>query len=247
MTICPKNDENIRDDFKIIGTNIKGPNLVTQVIELARKTYGELLPLSVELDKKFPTGSGIGAGSGNAAGMISWLRKYYGLTGERAVFSKLGADITFLSGLNDLAFVSGVGEKAEPISGDLPFCWVLVFPKWRSDTAEAYSKLDEYRKSKGLALLSAGEAHDEALSVFERLKDKKRAGLLPNDFLLPLTAEHGEYITAGRIASDFGAFGWGLCGSGSAFFALCDSMRAAERLALEYRQQDWVIQTNIVE
>lgn len=246
LTISTKSDENTCDDLNVCGADIKGPNLVMQVIEAARMLYGSLPPLSVELVKRFPTGSGVGAGSGNAAGMIAWLREYLALSDERSVFAKLGADIAFLSGRNDMALVSGIGEKIEPLNRKLDLIWVLVFPAWRSGTAEAYAKLDRYRALNEMAL-PASDFRGEAFEILGKLLRKERVGLLPNDFLQPLAEEHEEYAAAGHIAADSGALGWGLCGSGSAYFALCRDISEAERLSSKFKRQNWVTQTNIVE
>ena len=65
LTIRPKYDEIIGDSLNIEGMKIEGENLVTKALAAARKR-AEIPPLDVELEKFFPAGSGIGAGSGNA-------------------------------------------------------------------------------------------------------------------------------------------------------------------------------------
>ena len=111
LTIVPSNDENIGDFLKVKGLDLRGPNIVTKTAEWARKNGCELPFLSMELEKKYPDGSGIGAGSGNAAALIEWLRQECGFVPPREAIAKLGADVAFLAGSSDVALAEGIGER----------------------------------------------------------------------------------------------------------------------------------------
>ena len=66
---------------------------------------------------------------------------------------------------------------------------------------------------------------------------------MPNDFYRILAEEHREYRGAEEAAGDSSALAWGLCGSGSAFFALyADSKKAAAASEI-FKGKNWVLKT----
>ncbi|MDR1509192.1 MAG: 4-diphosphocytidyl-2C-methyl-D-erythritol kinase [Synergistaceae bacterium] len=222
-----RSPETIEADFdsgheglEVTGVDIQGENILTRVFRHIRGVYGEdaLPPARVRLHKHIPTGSGVGAGSGNAA---AFLRVFRALRGGGPIpgISSLGADVVFLASGHSLALASGIGDLLESVSGDLRLVPVIFFPGWSVGTFYAYRALDEIRASGGADALSADEARDEALSVLSLLRRGERVGMLPNDFVL--CAGHDDEYTALRGAAySAGALAWGLCGSGGAFFAL---------------------------
>lgn len=243
LTIRHKYDEIIGDSLNIKGMKIEGENLVTKALAAARK-YKSIPPLELTLDKFFPAGSGIGAGSGNAGALLRLLAADYGARPCGEEIARLGADVAFLASENVMAEARGVGEKMTPFAPPFDFRWLLVFPKWSSATKEAYAKLDAMREARG-----ARHGTDEAADMrkIEALARGERAGLLPNDFYEVSAAEHAEYAEAEKTAEASGARGWGLCGSGSAFFALYADAADAAQAARTFEDMDWVLKTYIVE
>ncbi|MDR1138209.1 MAG: 4-diphosphocytidyl-2C-methyl-D-erythritol kinase [Synergistaceae bacterium] len=223
-----------RENMAVFGADITGENILTRVCRHIRNLYGEdsLPPVDIRLYKHIPTGSGIGAGSGNAAALLGIFRALRG--GETIPgVSSMGADVAFLSGGYPLAFASGIGDALEGMDGNLRLAAVIFFPAWDSDTGRAYGTLDETRALNGAGVLGIEEARDEALSVLNLLKRGERAGRLPNDF--ELSAGHGdEYAALRKIADDAGALAWGLCGSGSAFFALFKPEDGSARMSVMF-------------
>lgn len=246
LTICPHNDENIGDILDVDGFNIRGINLVTKAVDLMRSLGCAVPPLRMRLEKHYPAGSGIGAGSGNAAAAIRWISGKYTFALSAEAFAQLGADVAFLASPYDTAIASGVGEKLTEMPPIPDLIWVLAFPKWSSQTAEAYKKLDIYRSENNIAATS-GDFEREACEVHELLSKKSFIGLLPNDFLAPLTNEHPEYGCAGKIAKESGALAWGLCGSGSAYFAVCGDNESADRAVEMYQNKNWILKTSKLE
>ena len=246
LTICSSDDENIGDVLDVDGFNLMGINLVTKAVALMRSLGCAVPPLRMRLEKHYPAGSGIGAGSGNAAAAIRWISEKYAFPLSAAVIAQLGADVAFLASSYDTAIASGVGENLREMPSIPGLIWVLVFPKWSSQTAEAYKKLDIYRLENNITV-SAGDFEAEAREVHELLTRKNYIGLLPNDFLAPLTKEHSEYSCAGKIAKDSGALAWGLCGSGSAYFAVCGDNDSADRAVEMYQNENWILKTSKLE
>ncbi len=246
LTIYPNNDENIGDILEVTGIRIKGPNIVTKTLEWARANGAHVPHLHIKLDKEFPMGSGIGAGSGNAATLITWLNKNYNFSPDCSLISQLGADVSFLALGSDVAIAEGIGEKLTPLKNIDGLIWVLAFPRWISGTALAYYKLDKYREKHVIHTPDKGFA-EETANILHRLRNKEYSGLLPNDFLDPLSDEHPEYEEAFKDAEDAGAIAWGLCGSGSALFAICKDLQTSDNLKSLYEQKDWIIKITKLE
>ena len=209
LTIRPKYDEIIGDSLNIEGMKIEGENLVTKALAAARKR-AEIPPLDVELEKFFPAGSGIGAGSGNAGAMLKLLAAKYGARLSAEETARLGADVAFLASDHVMAEARDVGEKMTPFAPPFDLRWLLVFPEWSSGTKEAYAKLDALREARGERREAATAAD---MRLVEALARGERAGLMPNDFYEVSAAEHAEYAAAERTAETTGSRGWGLCGS----------------------------------
>ena len=247
LTISPKYAEIIGDSLEVRGLEIKGENLVTKALAAARRSGADIPALAMELDKKYPAGSGIGAGSGNAAALLSWLADTFSVSLSPQETGRLGADVVFLAQKYEMAEASGIGERLSPFLQIPRMSWLLVFPSWASDTKEAYAALDEMRQN-GYTPLTRAQAANEAGNCAALLCKGERTGLLPNDFYPLLAEKHHEYGTAEEIAEESGALGWGLCGSGSAFFVLCSAHGVALRAAAErFTRENWVIKTDSLE
>ena len=246
LTISRNKEDNVRDILNAKGYTINGQNIIMKTVTWARRLGYKIPPLHIELNKKLPIGSGIGAGSGNAATLILWLVKEYGLKADAKSVSKLGADVPFMSGDADMAIVSGIGEKILPVNDVPSLKWILVFPKWTTSTVKAYSKLDQYRKNNSL-IINKSQLDNEIDTILYNLNKGNKIGLLPNDFFAPLLEEHPEYNIAQNIAEDSGALAWGISGSGSTFFALCKSSHSAAKAMSAFENQYWINQINKLE
>ena len=244
LTIQANCDEIMGDSLEVEGMPIIGENLVTKALTAARKCNAGIPPLKIRLEKSFPAGSGIGAGSGNAAALLKWLREKFALEMKEVEIARLGADIAFLASDDETAEARGVGEILTPAGKAPELVWLLAFPKWSSNTKEAYAKLDAARNiDKGYKAPTAEEVRRESQKYLKTLADKKDAGRLPNDFFSVLADEHREYLLAEEIAAETGASGWGLCGSGSAFFGLYKNLADARRAQRIYGNEDWILKT----
>ena len=248
LTICPQIKENMEDIIDTRGARIYGVNLVTKVLMLARKEHGCFPPLHVIIDKVYPSGSGIGAGSGNAAAMIRWLGEQYGVVIQGDEIATLGADVAFLASSHGLALASGVGDILSPLEDISNFTAVLAFPKWRSGTKLAYKKLDRLREEKKIKAAEEWECKAEAQKILAALASKDKIGLLPNDFLAIFAGERlVNYIEAFDIWDSEGALAWGLSGSGSAVFALFPDDSASVCAKEKIERLGWIQKAAILE
>lgn len=246
LTIQPNGNENIGDILETEGIKIDGENILTKALIWARSKCQEIPSLHIRLKKEFPTGSGIGAGSGNSAALLQWLSARYGLDIVNDSISMIGADVPFLAGYTDVALISGIGEKVYPLGRLADLKLFLVFPRWKTDTAAAYMELDNLRRHKKNKYCHE-EYEREALSIFNKLKSKEKIGLLPNDFLEVISNEHPEYFTAFDIAEKSGSLAWGLSGSGSALFMIFKDGIALKTAKHFLEREEWVTKTTELE
>ncbi len=192
----------------IVNANIplQGENIVAKALRVAREDGFKIPPLNVMIHKSIPPGSGLGAGSGNAAAVLEFF-------GAERVAAKVGADVPFLcSGIN-LAIVSGIGEHVEKIDERLVH-GVIAIPEWQTETKTAYSELDAMGYEVDTML-----ARTESRDIYHA-NAGRRVGLLPNDFLKVLLKKHTKYNELFRMFDKAGADAWGVSGSGSAAFAV---------------------------
>ena len=108
-----------------------GPdNLVSQAMELiGEKAF-------IRIDKKIPSGAGLGGGSTNAAAVLRQFGFY-----DPVQASSIGADVAYCL-IGGRARVSGIGEVIEP----LPFLektYTLLIPPIGVSTPEVYKHWDE--------------------------------------------------------------------------------------------------------
>ena len=123
------------------GLTIEGPeigfsvepdrnNLVAQALELLNRKA------LIRLEKKIPSGAGLGGGSTNAAAILRWA----GFT-DLVKAASLGADVSYCI-VGGRAKVSGIGEVVEP----LPFVektFTLLTPPFGVSTPAVYKHWDE--------------------------------------------------------------------------------------------------------
>ena len=193
----------------IVNANIplKGENIVAKALRLAREDGFKIPYLNVKIHKSIPPGSGLGAGSGNAAAVLT-------LFGAERVAPKVGADVPFLCSGHDCALVSGIGDHIEPVKTYYEVHGVIAIPNWETETKAAYQELDAQGYEVGIML-----ARTEAKDIYHANAGRK-VGLLPNDFLKVLLKDHPKYNELFRIFQRADAYCWGITGSGSAAFAV---------------------------
>jgi len=128
------------------GVPVDGRNLIIKALNLYRKKTGSNRFFWIHLDKKVPTGAGLGGGSSNAATAL-WAANELngGLVTENELqdwSSEIGSDIPFFFS-HGAAYCTGRGEIVQdlppPFPLDLPM--VLIKPREACSTAEVYKRL----------------------------------------------------------------------------------------------------------
>ena len=186
-------------------------NLVMRVLRLLRDEGCPIPPLRVTLEKRIPSGAGLGGGSSDAAAMMQLLNEQFrlGLSIDKMsrLVSRLGADCAFFI-LNRPVFAQGIGDRMEPIDISLKGWWLtLVKPDIFVSTREAYSSVTPQRPD-----VSVRHIVSEPVETWRHH--------LTNDFEGPVFSIHPEI---GRIKDELyrlGATYASMSGSGSSVFAL---------------------------
>ncbi|XP_071706925.1 4-diphosphocytidyl-2-C-methyl-D-erythritol kinase, chloroplastic/chromoplastic-like [Rutidosis leptorrhynchoides] len=133
-----------------LSTNVPGiplddRNLIIKALNLYRKKTGSDKFFWVHVDKRVPTGAGLGGGSSNAATAL-WAANQFsgGLATEQELqewSGEIGSDVPFFFS-NGAAYCTGRGEIVQDIPSPAPFDlpMVLIKPPEACSTAEVYKR-----------------------------------------------------------------------------------------------------------
>jgi 4-diphosphocytidyl-2-C-methyl-D-erythritol kinase len=189
--------------------------------------------VSIRLLKRIPAAAGLGGGSSDAAAVLRALAELHPGAVEPAALSRLaldlGADVPFFLDPRP-AWVSGIGERIEPLPALPSLALLVANPGVRLSTAAVYRGWDESEAS-----LTPGGAAPSLPRLFAILGEDGRlaadalARLLVNDLepaatrLCPAIARLRE-----RLAGT-GARAVGMSGSGPTLYAVFDGEAEARQ------------------
>ncbi|KAI4304771.1 hypothetical protein MLD38_040242 [Melastoma candidum] len=141
----------------VLGVPLDGRNLIIKALNLSRRKTGTEKFFWIHLDKKVPTGAGLGGGSSNAATALWAANQFNGsLATEKELqewSADIGSDIPFFFS-NGAAYCTGRGEVVKDIRSPIPSntSMVLFKPPRACSTAEQL-KLDSTSQVDPLELL----------------------------------------------------------------------------------------------
>nr|AMJ39465.1 4-diphosphocytidyl-2-C-methyl-D-erythritol kinase [Bixa orellana] len=158
FSLSPSNKDRLSTN--VPGVPLDERNLIIKALNLYRKKTGSKSYFWIHLDKKVPTGAGLGGGSSNAATALWAANQFNGCSATEKELqewsSEIGSDIPFFFS-HGAAYCTGRGEVVEdlspPVSLDIPM--VLIKPQEACSTAEVYKRfrLDQTSKVDPLTLL----------------------------------------------------------------------------------------------
>ncbi|CAL9059685.1 4-diphosphocytidyl-2-C-methyl-D-erythritol kinase, chloroplastic-like [Musa acuminata AAA Group] len=130
----------------VSGVPLDERNLIIKALNLYRKKTGTDNFFWIHLDKKVPTGAGLGGGSSNAATALWAANQFSGCPATEKELQEwsgeIGSDVPFFFS-HGAAYCTGRGEVVEdiprPLPLDLPM--VLIKPQEACSTAEVYKRL----------------------------------------------------------------------------------------------------------
>ena len=196
-------------------------NLVVKTVELLRAETGCQKPIEINLTKRIPVQAGLGGGSSDAAATLVTLNRAWGLgltSNElHELAARLGSDLNFFIERAPNAVCRGRGEIVEQLPGCKRFHFTVIHPGWGLSTADVFQTgvvpaeprtIDEF-----LGGLKAGRP-----SFHNRLAE-------------PATQIRRELAEFSRLFRGPNC----MSGSGSAWFGLMPTRRAAVQLANRLR------------
>jgi 4-diphosphocytidyl-2-C-methyl-D-erythritol kinase len=198
---------------------------IYKAAEAYRDATGIKTGLSISVDKRIPTGAGLGGGSSDAASVLTGLEALLcgGLgTAEIAgLGASIGSDVPFfLSG--SAAIVSGRGEIVCPIEARNDFSIVIVFPGFPVFSATAYAALDRERPD------DSAESDPSSEELLAAYQNDIRAWPFVNSFEAVIGRTRPEIPAAKGIIRGAGASFSAMSGSGSSVFGVFEGGAEAE-------------------
>ncbi len=131
------------------------------IFRAARLLQQGSLGVDITVDKRIPTGGGLGGGSSNAATTLLALDKLWGLalgtSRLQTLGANLGADVpVFVAG--HTAWAEGIGEILTPV--DLPPRWyVIITPSCHVSTGQIFSHLQLTRNTSPIKMAAFFEGY----------------------------------------------------------------------------------------
>ncbi len=209
-------------------------NIVFKAVDALARELGRDAEDAVEirLEKHIPHQAGLGGGSSDAAAALLGMARLWGVSADdpalERVAHRLGSDVAvFLHG--ECACFGGTGERFDrelaPTKGSL----VLIKPAKGVSTAAAYGAFDEDPQAIDQNMLAA--VRGAACAAEVPLCNNLAAA---SGRLMPELEDVRAWAFARPETRDVL-----LCGSGSATFALVDSLSDACRLAAAAQAKGW--------
>ena len=198
-------------------------NTLTKAWEVFKGATDINTGVKVRLIKSLPAGSGLGAGSSDAAALLIAVNELFATSLSRSelidLALKVGSDVPFFLS-TPAGIVTGRGEMFEPLQARTDCFGILIWPDVQSSTKEAYSLLDKQKKRS--ADQCAAWGYEKLIRLYHAPFGTWR---FVNDFQPVL--EH-QYPIIGQAHADLydqGAAFAQMSGSGSAVFGLFESER----------------------
>ncbi|WP_279089721.1 4-(cytidine 5'-diphospho)-2-C-methyl-D-erythritol kinase [Bartonella apis] len=234
------------NSFSIVGSqSVALPADANNLVSRARDVFVKKFPLKAEpcqliLEKNLPVASGIGGGSGDAAGVFALLKQQWQIeASDQELFElglTLGADVPMcLSAfLNRQSIrVSGIGEKLQPVDCcRIPM--VLVNHGQAISTPEIFKLLGN-KKSLPLDINFAKLANLHSL-----VNELKKTHNDLYECARSLTPELDDVL---EIFDENGALLSRMSGSGATCFGIYENIKRAEEVARKIKSQkpDWFV------
>ncbi len=169
------------DELALRGLPIDGDprqNLVLRAAGAFREHVAPAPRLRIQLDKRVPPGTGMGAGSADAAFVLSALQRLCApaapLTAMAAAARQVGADVGFF--LNGgTAIGRGRGDELEPLAPPArPLVFLVALPPLAIATAAAYAHVDLIAPRRAVSSfvegMRTGAGRDALRGSFNRLE-----------------------------------------------------------------------------
>jgi 4-diphosphocytidyl-2-C-methyl-D-erythritol kinase len=213
LTFAPRNDDEINiwvvPDLNIV----ESENLVYKAAKLLQEQSIKEFGVDITLNKQIPIGAGLGGGSSDAAATLVALNDLFDMETNSTDLDQLavvlGSDVNFfLAGGSANAQSRGESLTSLPNNSARKFV-LLLTPSFALRTAEVYAEYDKSNSEVPLAFPSTFQ----------------------NDLELAAHSLCPELENFARFFSESAVEAFGMTGSGSTYFGLCENLDVAEELA----------------
>lgn len=240
-----------RDDGRLVrrdlGETLPADDLCLRAARALQQASACALGVEISIDKRVPSGAGMGGGSSDAATVLLALNRLWGLDWPRARLAeiglRLGADVPFFVGGTN-AFVEGIGERLTRIAL-APAAYAVVKPSASLPTADIFRHPLMRRDTERVILTgSFDDAGCMGAPAAWEADRRDGEGIFGRNDLQPAAEDRcPEVAQAARWLQS--RFGHGrMTGSGSAVFArvgLADAPEArAAAMLLDELPAHWV-------
>ena len=122
-------------------------NIISLALEKLESLINRKLNVSITLTKNIPLGSGLGAGSSNAARVLKALIRMYKLNIKKkdidTLLISIGSDVPFCF-YGRTSILNGIGEKLFFLNNLKEYDLLLVNPLVEVSTGEIFNKIEKY-------------------------------------------------------------------------------------------------------
>lgn len=195
-------------------------NLCLRAYKVLKTDFPRLPSVHIHLHKTIPPGSGLGAGSANAAFTLKLLNEKFALGLDNAALlsyaSRLGSDCAFFI-LNQPCLAAGRGEELVPVTLDLSaYHFAVLCPQIPVSTAWAFSQITP----------SGVEWSAEEWMQLLQQPPRNWRNQLINDFEEPILKSFPDLSRLKDLLYESGALYASLSGSGSALYGIFEEVPA---------------------
>lgn len=212
-----------RDDGRIsrqdLSVTLPEDDLCVRAARALQQASGSALGAAIAIDKRVPSGAGLGGGSSDAATVLLALNRLWGLRWPRerlmSLAATLGADVPFFIFGED-ALVQGIGEQLSPLGLPHTGCYAVVKPSASIPTEAIFRSPALSRTTPSVIVMGSLES-----ATLQALADQP-ACFGRNDLQEPAQRHCAEVEAAAHWLQDrFGPSR--MTGSGSAVFSKVDT------------------------
>lgn len=224
------------DDMSLRSSDprLEGPdNLAWRAAALLRKECRVTRGVAMHLEKRIPVAAGLGGGSSDCAAALRGLNELWslGLPAERLreLGARLGSDVPFFLLDGACALAEGRGEALTPLA-PLPERWLVL------------AKVEEGISAGAVYGAFPPNGWTDGSRTSAWLAEGRMSGVVPAPFnaLEPVAVELAPGVAAAREALlAAGATAAVMSGSGSTYFALCDTEAEARAIDDRLRSARW--------
>lgn len=204
-----------------------GEDLASRAVRAMATASGREAFAFVDIRKRIPVAAGLGGGSSDAGAVLRalatiWRREDIDLAAPAAA---VGSDVPFFVRGARVAFVTGRGERVDPLPDPAPIDIVLVRMHERLSTREVFAAVRSEDRGAAASVARLRDAFARREATPQLLRDNAQNDLLgPAQRLCPAVA-------AARSRAAERGIALALTGSGPTLYAIADDRRDALRVA----------------